>query len=272
MNTKWIFAVFLTALLAVGIFVGGFFVGRLTGPPASGFATDAFGWPRAVGGMMGGGGMIGGGTMGGGGMMGGYGWDGRASAEPLTVEEATQAVGAYMQALDYQGLEIAEVMIFDNHAYVEVRDPSRGIGAFEVLVDPLTKAVFLEYGPSMMWNVEYGMMGSQSRGVVGGMMGGWRGGMGGMMGGVGALTPGAFDPATLPVTAEEAAQIAQEYLDQVLPTQSVEGEAEVFPGYYTLHTLEAGDVAGMLSVNGYTGQAWYHTWHGQLLEVSEVSE
>src|SRR3989337_4259332 len=88
------------------------------------------------------------------------------------------------------------------------------------------------------------MGGSQGRGVVGGMMGGWRGGMGGMMGGVGALTPGAFDPATLPVTAEEAAQIAQEYLDQVLPTQSVEGEAEVFPGYYTLHTLEAGDVAG----------------------------
>ncbi len=209
--------------------------------------------------------------MGGGGMMGGYPGNARSSVEPLTAEEATRAAEAYIQALDYEGLEIAEVMIFDNHAYVEVRDPSTGIGAFEVLVDPLTEAVFLEYGPSMMWNVEYGMMGSQSRGVVGGMMGGWRGGIGGMMGGVGGLGQGTFDPASLPVTADESVEIAQEYLDQYLPNQTVEDEADVFPGYYTLHILEGGQVVGMLSVNGYTGQVWYHTWHGDYIQTITVS-
>lgn len=267
MNARWVFATVLTGLLAVGIFVGGFFAGRLVAPQASNPAYDAFGWPRAVGGMMDGGGM-----MGGDGMMGDYGWNPATSAEPLTVDQATRAVEAYLAALDYQDLEIAEVMIFDNHAYVEVRGSSRGIGAFELLVDPLTKAVFLEYGPSMMWNTEYGMMGSRSRGVVGGMMGGYRGGMGGMMGGVGGAAQGTFDPDTLPITPEDAIQIARDYLAQYLPAQSVQEKAEVFPGYYTLHTFQDGQVMGMLSVNGYTGQVWYHTWHGQLLEVSEASE
>jgi len=25
----------------------------------------------------------------------------------------------------------------------------------------------------------------------------------------------------------------------------------------------------MLSVNGYTGQIWYHTWHGAFVDMSE---
>jgi len=278
MNTKWLLIVLLTAVLAVGILAGGFIAGRLTAPQAFDYADDPFGWPRAFGGMIGGGGMMGGSGMMGGpgggqvGMMGGTGWSGAAVGALLTVEQAAQAAEDYLQSLDYEALEIVEVMIFDNHAYVEVEDPALDMGAFELLVDPVTKAVFLEYGPSMMWNVEYGMMGSQSRGVVGGMMGGWRGGMGGMMGGSGAIAPGTFDPATLSVTAEEAGQIAGEYLGQYRPGQTVDGHAEIFPGYYTLHTLENGEIVGMLSVNGYTGQVWYHTWHGQLLEVSESPE
>jgi len=31
-------------------------------------------------------------------------------------------------------------------------------------------------------------------------------------------------------------------------------EPDAFYGYYTLHVLRAGEIAGMLSVNGYTGQ------------------
>jgi hypothetical protein len=33
--------------------------------------------------------------------------------------------------------------------------------------------------------------------------------------------------------------------------------------------LKDGKVAGMLSVNGYTGQVWYHTWHGNFISERE---
>jgi hypothetical protein len=92
--------------------------------------------------------------------------------------------------------------------------------------------------------------------------------MGGMMWG-GAATPSGFDPESLSVTPEEAIRIAEETLAQAFPDLTVDDHAEIFPGYYTLHTLENGEVEGMLSVNGYTGEVWVHTWHGQLLEVSD---
>jgi hypothetical protein len=46
-------------------------------------------------------------------------------------------------------------------------------------------------------------------------------------------------------------------------------EAEAFYGYYTLHTLKNGQVERMLSVNGYAGAVWYHTWHGPFLGMKE---
>ena len=49
-------------------------------------------------------------------------------------------------------------------------------------------------------------------------------------------------------------------------------EAERFYGYYTLHVLTNGQIYGMLSVNGYTGQVWYHSWRGQFLGMKGFDE
>jgi len=38
---------------------------------------------------------------------------------------------------------------------------------------------------------------------------------------------------------------------------------------YTLDFEKDGKVAGMLSVNGYSGQVFLHTWHGTFIEESE---
>jgi len=82
------------------------------------------------------------------------------------------------------GLHVGEVMRFRNNYYAELVG-KRGAGATEVLVNPRIGAVWLEYGPAMMWNTQYGMLGGRGfGGLDGGMMGG--GGMmsgGGMMGG-----------------------------------------------------------------------------------------
>ncbi len=213
--------------------------------------------------------MEGAGMMGGPGMMTGY--MAGASTEPLSIQQAEAAVEAYLQTWGYEDLEVGEIMVFDNHAYAAVEDPASRLGAFEVLIDPITRAVFLEYGPSMMWNLEYGMMGVRSVGSFGGMMGG--GMMPGMMDpapGLGAAVP--LDSEALNVTPEGAVEIAERYLQQYLPETEVGDEVDEFPGYYTIHTLQEGEVSGMLSVNALTGQAWYHSWHGKLLEIGGHSD
>jgi hypothetical protein len=204
-------------------------------------------------------GMMGG--YGGGGMMGGYGSSGLNTVEPLTIQQAQDAVEGYLKRFNDADLEIKEIMIFDNQAYAEIVEKSTGIGAMEVLVDPVTLAVYPEFGPNMMWNLKYGMMsGNGSYGMMGGgMMGGrWQGSV--------QTDTHSED---MPVGPEKAVEIAQEYLDQYLAGTQVEDHADVFYGYYTLHVGRDGDVIGMLSVNGYSGQVFPHTWHGDFIEMSE---
>ena len=70
------------------------------------------------------------------------------------------------------------------------------------------------------------------------------------------------------MTAAEARTAAQRWLDGQ-GGGLIAGEAEAFPGYYTLHTMSGDKVVGMLSVNAATGAVWYHTWHGQYIAMSE---
>ncbi len=54
------------------------------------------------------------------------------------------------------------------------------------------------------------------------------------------------------------------------PATTISDDATAFYGYYTLDFSRDGKVVGMLSVNGYTGEVWLHTWHGDF--VKEVSQ
>jgi hypothetical protein len=207
------------------------------------------------------------------GMMGGWPGRGRINPDPghdapLTVAEAESAVEDYVADLGAdigdEHLEIAEVMVFDNHAYVEVAEADTGYGAMELLVAPGTLYVSPEPGPNMMWNEKYGHMGDWGHG-------GW--GHGGMMGGPGwGRGRGYTDPAEMPVTPDQAIEIAQDYLDDYQPGGHAGEEAETFYGYYTIHVLRRGEISGMLSVNGHTGQVFYHTWHGTFVTMSEGHE
>lgn len=197
-------------------------------------------------------GMMYGGMMGNG--MGMYGmWGNRTNVDPLSLDAAETAVTGYLDRLNQDNLALGEIMIFDNHAYAQIEDTASGQGAFEVLVDPVSRRVLPEPGPNMMWNTEYGMM--NQRGSLG-MMGN---GMGGRY----AVAPGA----EISVAADEAVDIAQRYLDSRLPGTTAESTVDAFPGYYTLHLVKNGEVTGMLSVNAYTGQIFLHTWHGAFIDM-----
>src|SRR6266498_2900873 len=137
---------------------------------------------------------------------------------------------------DDLGLRAGEVMQFSNGFYAELRTAD-GRGASEVLVDPAGGGVAIEYGPAMMWNTSYGMHAGAA-------------------------------PAAAQISAADAARLAGQWLREQRRGLSV-GEAEEFPGYFTLHTLRDGKIVGMMSVNAYTGAVWYHTWHGRYVAMSE---
>lgn len=200
-------------------------------------------------------GMMGGGMMGSG-MMSGFNSQGVLNAEPVSLEDAESAAKKYLSLFE-EDLSLSEIMIFSNHAYVQVVEAGTGIGAMELLVEPVTLAVYPEHGPNMMWNLKYGMMSGESNI---GMMGG-----GGMMGGISNVDP----DAEMLVSEEEAVDLAQGYLDQVYPGYTAEEHADRFYGYYTIHIENEGETLGMLSVNGYTRQVFVHTWHGDFIEMSE---
>lgn len=188
------------------------------------------------------GGMMGSHGPGYGGMMGGW-TQGGTSGQSISIDQARKNVQSYMERYGNPNLAIDEVMEFQRNFYAIIMDTSTGHGAMEVLVNKSTGAVFPEFGPAMMWNTQYGMM---SQGV---------GRMMGYQQPSGAMT----------VSAEKAVQIARQWLEQNRPGAAAESPDQ-FPGYYTVHFRESGKIAGMLSVNGYTGQVWFHTWHGRFIK------
>ncbi|GIK09010.1 MAG: hypothetical protein KF758_10580 [Anaerolineales bacterium] len=264
------------ALAAVVFFAGSMYArANAFGPSMmSGYGwnnNNAYGPSMMNGGgpnMMGGnGGMMNGSTGMGPNMMGGYGYN-PTNVTPLTIDQTKAAAEKYMANLDNSDLEVAEIMIFDNNGYVIVKEISTGIGAFELLVDPTSQIVYPEHGPNMMWNLKYSGLNHQyMMGVNGGMMG-MMGGNNGMMNGWNSATP--LDvTAELTVTPEQAVQYAQQYLDTNYAGATAATDPAQFYGYYTLDFEKDGKIIGMLSVNGYSGQIFLHTWHGTFIEETE---
>ncbi len=144
------------------------------------------------------------------------------------------------------GLVADEVIEFSNNYYASMREKSTGIGAFEILIDHSSGTVVREPGPDMMWNAKYSMM-------RGGMMGSF----------------GFSDSGPMMVTAQQAQDIAQRWLDANRSGTSA-NPPDPFYGYFTVDFQKNGQIVGMVSVNGYSGQVWYHTWHGSFIAMRDL--
>ena len=229
--------------------------------PGPGYGSGGWG----PGGMMGGWGMMGrgfgpngqpgpqGGWGMGPGMMGGWWGSTQPSGNPISMDQAEQAAEQAIARSGYQNLAIDEIMEFGQNFYVDVMEKD-GAHAFELLVDRYSGAVYPEPGPNMMWNTKYGMMGR------GGMMGGygWWGNQGQQV------------SADMPVKADQAIKDANDYLAQAFPGAQAADDPSTFYGYYTVDFSKDGKTLGMLSVNGYTGQVWLHTWHGDFVSEKKI--
>jgi len=120
-------------------------------------------------------------------------------------------------------LAIDEVMEIHDNFYAIVMEKSAGRGAFELLVTKTGGAVTPEYGPNMLRNTKYGMLGWQR------------------------------DAKAMTVSADQATALATAWLTQDQRRLATE-TPDTFSGYYRIHLTKDGSITGMLSVNGYTGQ------------------
>jgi len=222
-----------------------------------GMMMNMMGGTGSMGNMMAGGMMTGGmmnttGSFGPGkGMMGA--WAPPATLAPaagktLTLDQATAIATAYVAAWNNKtALKIGDVMQFSNHFYSEAVETDTSRGAFEFLIDPTTGTVYAEPGPNMMWNLRYGAMGSAM-----------------------GISQPTNDGDKMSITPDQAVKNAQDYLDKTLAGSKVEAKPLAFYGFYTLDILRDGKVAGMLSVNGFTGQVWLHQWHGDFVAITSA--
>jgi len=181
---------------------------------------------------------------------------------PIAFDEAAARFQDYVAATGNNDLALLEVMEFENNFYAIVYEKSTGIAAFELLMwkqtprsgmmgggmmggGMMTGGIVPEPGPNMMWNTKYSMM----RGMMGSR---WPTDVSGQM----------------TVSEQDAKSIAENYLSQYFPGAHVEGITR-FYGYYTIDFERDGKIIGMLSVNGYSGQVWYHSWHGGFIQEKE---
>lgn len=164
---------------------------------------------------------------------------GNPARQGISMDAAERSVQSFVDRTGNADLRVDELMEFDRNFYALIKEKSTGIGAFELLVNKATGGVGYEPGPDMMWNAKYGMM--------------------------------RYGPASaaMTVSADRAAQIAQSWLDQRGGGYTA-GTPDAFYGYYTFHFLKNGQVAGMLSINGSSGQAWFHSWHGNFIQSREL--
>jgi hypothetical protein len=168
------------------------------------------------------------------------------TASQLNISTAVAIAQNFLTSTGNTDLVLSQVEEYTLNFYVIVKEKDTGFGAFELLIDKYSGAVYPEYGLNMMWNTKYGMHN--------GLMG-W-------------LTGTTTAPTT--VTAEQAKANAQQYLNVYYPGTTV-SDAQAFYGYYHVEVLSSGKVYGMLSVNSYSGQVWYHNWHGTFIQEIELS-
>lgn len=187
----------------------------------------------------------------------------QTSNSPITMDQAKVIAEQYLASTQNANSAIKEIMEFQYNFYVIYYEKDTGRGAFEMLIwkqspssgmmgggmmggSVAVGTITPEPGPNMMWNTKYGYMAS-------GMMGARN------------------QPySTMTVSQSQAEQYAQAYLDANFQNAKTE-MATQFYGYYTFDFTVNGKIGGMLSVNGYTGQVWYHSWHGAFVQETELS-
>jgi hypothetical protein len=138
------------------------------------------------------------------------------------------------------GIQLVRIIETSKYFYMAFRETGSGIGAFEILADPVTGQFGLETGPTQLWNTKYGFWGSSN--VMNNN-----------------------------IPREQAQFRAMTYLKNQNSASSIDPDPIVFYGYYTFFERQADQIIGVISVNGFTGDVEPHSWLGNVLQTKEFS-
>ncbi len=191
------------------------------------------------------------------------------SNEKINLETQRDNVDEHIKRID-ENLVISDIFVFeDSDYYFSIMEEDTGLGAMELLVSPYTGDIYPELGPNMMWNLKYGM---HSDNIGYDMYGRSH-----MMGGRGMKGRSSYNPNYYidnenfegnTIGIEDAQNIAKDYVKpQASEGYTISEGGHEFYGYYTFHIEKENKAIGMLSVNGLTGDVWYHDWHGTATEL-----
>lgn len=191
-------------------------------------------------------------------------------AQQMTMSQAVQTFKNYLGSLHNSNIALHEVEEYRYNFYASYYEKNSGTFAFQMLIWKSGSSYMMgmmgytgtagvampEMGPNMMWNTKYH--------ASGGMMSEGMTSSGGMMGNYGQGTS-----TSMTIGGPQARGTAQQYLNHSMPGKMA-GDTDTCYGYYNIDVLVNGSTFGMLSVNGYTGQVWYHTWHGDFIQTVTV--
>jgi len=125
----------------------------------------------------------------------------------------------------------------------DLEETDTGMGAFQLIIQPVSGNVRFESGAGMMWNTKYGRR---------------------------AMMDVEIPENTL--TMEAAAAQAQQALKEESADLSIDPAGVAFHGYYTYEYQVDGKTAGLISVNAEDGDYWFHNWLGNFISREDVPE
>ena len=148
---------------------------------------------------------------------------------PITSQEEARATIQGFIDLAGSDLSISELWEYGSVYKAELSD-TKGVKAFDLIVDKFTGAVSPEMGMSMMLNASYG------RGLYRMRSFGTR----------------------LTLTPQQATDVAQTFVDKNALGYTLD-TPETYPGYYKFHTTAGTELGMDIMVNGYSGRIWMDT-------------
>ena len=174
--------------------------------------------------------------------MGPWGDDLEETGERITTDQALSLAQDYATGRS-ENLRVARIYEFENAYYAVVEETDTGMGAFQLIIQPVSGNVRFESGAGMMWNTKYGRR---------------------------AMMDVEIPENTL--TMEAAAAQAQQVLKEESADLSIDPAGVAFHGYYTYEYQVEGKTAGLISVNAEDGDYWFHNWLGNFISREDVPE
>ena len=170
----------------------------------------------------------------------------RSDGQRINIDQATDIVEGYLRQRNDPNLETKEILEFAIYFYAEILEKDTGISLFTALINPYTGFLYPQPHPDEVWNTRYETTLEMMWGAI-----------------------PSLSIAPMTITEREAKEYAQELIADSLPLAEV-GEASLFYGYYTVRVIQDGEIYGLVSVNGYTGQSCYQSCHGQFVDIKEL--